>query len=646
MEGYVGKRNRGHALEQTAPMGMVDRLLVLILMICSAVVPLVVSLHEISLDEKTIAVYTGVDRYIDIFSFWKSSLLMACLLAMVLAWGYQFVNRHRLQKRAYFMPLAAYAVLIIASMAFSAYPSIARNGFPDRLEGGFVLLCYVMLAFTASQVLRNKTAKRAVLTCILASSVVLALLGATQYLGADFFKTELGRRILVPAAYQEYRDKLTFNFGANNMYTTVYNPNYLGSYSALLLPVSLMYLYSSLQGKRWKIALGYVFIAASVVLWIGGMSRAGLLGGAVAVLVLVVLAFRTCLRHWKTSLGVLAMSVAILVSMNLLSEGAVMREFASTLPSALASRFVTPEATPAKSVVTDAAIQAEAPQPEATSAGKPLVLTAVLEGNVFRYETETEGMRIVFETDAFVVQDLQGNPIPHAMSATPAADGSGSVINTITFNDPKYKDYRMQPINNGILLMWHDVRLPLVVVDGTLRIAARDNTFIAAVDEPATFGFKGREFFANSRGYIWSRSIPMVRDTLLIGHGPDTYAAYFPQFEIAAKINYLNSHNLLVDKPHNWYIQLAVNTGLLSLIVVVVLLGGYLLRGFLIRNELDAGEDRLLHIGILCGIVGYGIAAVFNDSNVSVSPVFWVLLGSGLSYLEARRVKRPRAAKA
>jgi len=36
-------------------------------------------------------------------------------------------------------------------------------------------------------------------------------------------------------------------------------------------------------------------------------------------------------------------------------------------------------------------------------------------------------------------------------------------------------------------------------------------------------------------------------------------------------------------------------------------------------------------VGILAAFTGYVVAGLFNDSIISVAPVFWILLGIGIS---------------
>ncbi|HHX61128.1 MAG TPA: hypothetical protein GX707_10515 [Epulopiscium sp.] len=52
------------------------------------------------------------------------------------------------------------------------------------------------------------------------------------------------------------------------------------------------------------------------------------------------------------------------------------------------------------------------------------------------------------------------------------------------------------------------------------------------------------------------------------------------------------------------------------------------------------GEDdirRWMSIGIFAAICGYLIAGLFNDSVVSVAPVFWILWGLGIGLTSSKQ---------
>jgi hypothetical protein len=164
------------------------------------------------------------------------------------------------------------------------------------------------------------------------------------------------------------------------------------------------------------------------------------------------------------------------------------------------------------------------------------------------------------------------------------------------------------------------------LLDGeAIRVALRTGQPVQAgpVD---VIGFAGRESLGSARGFIWSRSLPLLRNTLFVGFGPDTFAMAFPQQDFSGKFRAYGSTDVLVDKPHSFYLQTAINTGVLSLLSLVVLFGWSIVAAIRSGPRPDDGFG----LAVLVGVVGYLVAACFNDSVVSVAPVFWVLLGAGI----------------
>jgi hypothetical protein len=172
--------------------------------------------------------------------------------------------------------------------------------------------------------------------------------------------------------------------------------------------------------------------------------------------------------------------------------------------------------------------------------------------------------------------------------------------------------------------------LNFLLLDSGIRLALKTGRAVphGPVD---TFGFEGREALGSARGYIWSRSLPLLRQTLLLGFGPDTFAMVFPQQDFAGKFRVYGTTDMLVDKAHNLFLQAALNTGVLSALALAALLAWYLsacVRRYVLRPVAGVRDG----IGAACfaGVVGYLGAGMFNDSVVGVAPVFWVLLGLGM----------------
>ncbi len=139
------------------------------------------------------------------------------------------------------------------------------------------------------------------------------------------------------------------------------------------------------------------------------------------------------------------------------------------------------------------------------------------------------------------------------------------------------------------------------------------------------FGFDGYERIASSRGYIWSRSFPLIKKSILIGSGPDTFVFDFPQNDIVGKLKFHASPYIIIDKPHNFYLQTIINTGLVSLLILLALFGYYFYTT--IKFIMAKNKFSILQLGFTSGIFGYLVSSLATDSVVSVAPVFWIILG-------------------
>ncbi len=147
-------------------------------------------------------------------------------------------------------------------------------------------------------------------------------------------------------------------------------------------------------------------------------------------------------------------------------------------------------------------------------------------------------------------------------------------------------------------------------------------------------GFEGKEKLGSSRGYIWSRTLPLLKNCLLTGYGADTFTYVFPQNDVLAKYysyaDFGEGFYVTVDKPHNMYLQIFYGNGLIALIAFLAICVFYLVdcfRLYALRREYR--PEQIMGAAVMLGVVGYLAAGMFNDSVVHVAPVFWILLGVG-----------------
>jgi O-antigen ligase len=206
--------------------------------------------------------------------------------------------------------------------------------------------------------------------------------------------------------------------------------------------------------------------------------------------------------------------------------------------------------------------------------------------------------------------------------------------NRVTITDERFSGFELL---NGTL----NGHPAIVVHHGTFvmrfLLTAHGFEYVSQAGQPlplspvAAWGGKGHEDMASARVYIWSRAIPLLRDTLFLGYGPDTFAAVFPQQDFAGKYLAYGTSEILVDKPHNFYLQGALSTGVLSAIALILLFLSFVASASRVYwSQLRRDEEWFIGLGCFAGVVGYLGAGTFNDSVVSVAPVFWIMLGAGM----------------
>jgi hypothetical protein len=671
---------------------------VALLIFSAAFVPLIVYMKSYDLHGTLVTAWTGGLEHVDFFNWWKALCLILVFVALIgihiTQW---FMTRKSLEMPRLFLPLILFEVWVFLSAIASTVPDVVFSGFIDRSEGLWVLLAYSMLCYTAFTVTKDAKTVRMILSCIFCGSLVIAGIGLFQFLGFDFFQTDFGKRLILPEIYEQFMNQLTFNFGKNIMYTTVYNPNYLGSYASLLLPIAwgLTFTWaesgmkknlkditgkaagnrsdefgtkmrSVLQRNKWVV--GVLFSLAIFILWLGSMSRAGLLGGTVAAVLFLLLQAKSIVRNPIPSVFLIAGMVGMYLFMNTASGGLVKQEFQKTLPSVV-------QQTLGQTPVTEESVTAapaELPVPEGIPPVAPIVKVVSLKDNRFTLATETETLQMVMEkTTEGALHFYDANSSP--LSFVPAGTETASQV----FSDKRYAAYKITVQKGQFQVIWYQYTFLFSNNNGVMTYSPKPNTFWTEMEPAPHIGFEGHERFATNRGWIWSRTFPMLGKAIFTGYGPDTYAVFFPQKDVAWKMNLYGATNIVVDKPHNWYLQTAVNTGIVSLLLLLWFLAGILMDGLRLRyakpvkgmEALFGGpvagsitgtgsvagtgsvsEDRetiarnVLLTGIFCGVVGYALAGVFNDSVVSVAPVFWTVAGLGIGMLRfstraAARVK-------
>lgn len=127
---------------------------------------------------------------------------------------------------------------------------------------------------------------------------------------------------------------------------------------------------------------------------------------------------------------------------------------------------------------------------------------------------------------------------------------------------------------------------------------------------------------SSGRVYVWQNTFAILSPGhLLYGNGPGAFAMEFPQDDAAGKRAQGWTPETIVDRPHNFYLQVLHASGLISLLALLVLFAGFLL------------ESK--EIAINAAVLSYLVNVLFTDSSSSVAPLFWIFLGTGVGRLKS-----------
>ncbi len=559
------------------------------------IVPLLSRMKIYNTDLSQFPWFSSDDQKMDFFLYYKHWAFVIVSAIMAVACAIKtYIDRKTIKLLPVFIPLAVYAILAILSTLFSDYIIFSLRGSFEMFESIFALLGYCIIVYYAYLFLKSEKDFKTVFHYIVGITLVMCFIGVLQFFKLDIFHMELGKNILIPVELRGAYD-ITFAFGENRVYTTLYNPNYVGVFAALLLPIIIVMLFY--QKKILPIIILIVALIGLVICVIGSQSLSGFVGIVVSVFFVIILMWRYLVKRYYISIPVITLMIVGFILFNNYNDN----YFSSRIISSL-------QETKTEYDLTD----------------------IHTEDNYVSLTYKNNELRITVSADAFGVSTIYGFD----------ADN-----NTVAINyDPTTAIYTVIDERFSNITLGLDASFPgafFIKVsdvywlftnsteDGNFRYINRFGKFDKIVTAPSAV-FTGNESFASGRGYIWSRTIPMLKDYMLLGSGPDTYAMAFPQQD------YFNLYQFgfgtqILNKPHNMYLQMAVQTGVLSLIAFLVFYMIYFVSSFkLYIRGIYTTFYAKLGVAVFIGTISYMVVGLTNDSTVNTAPIYWTLVGIGI----------------
>lgn len=589
--------------------GALLRMLPVVLM--AGLVPLVVWQYKYETGLAGYSWFSMEETGYEFFLAPKSFLLMLIALGMAGCVGVRlWKEKKKIPFAKVLIPLLAYGFLCFLSSCASVNAGFSFWGSYEQFETFWALLSYVLAVYYVLIYAQTELELQVVSDSICFCATVVGVIGAFQGIGLDLLATKFFQRMVTVGDAGE----LSVRMGENQAYATLYNPNYLGVFGSFVLPyLVMMLLFEKNKWRRIWHGANFVIVALAML---SSRSRAGLIAVGIVACLAVVFAIYKVIKWWYLVIPAINFAIVLLLLVNAYNDNIIFDR--------LSNIFAPDENVVTEYIAEDGRVIRETGMTE---------LYTTKDCVVFRYN------EVYAEVTMYVGEDGYG---------IYAFGEDGEQIELATedgliykFSHPALEDLEVGPQYIGEKFgfyikekeTWYflpgyeteSYRYVRKNPDGTL---AREADMIMA----ESVGFQNHQRMFSSRGFIWSRTIPLLKEYFFLGSGPDTFLLVYPQEDYLARHKIGFTDEQVMTKPHSMYLQIGVQTGVVSLICLLVFWGWYAVQSCRLYafRKLNT-QTEAFGIAAFIGSIGYMISGISNDSMVVTAPVFWVMIGVGVA---------------
>ena len=607
----MGKYHKTNYAKSYQPSGIARFFALLPILLTVGLMPFIVRLHPYQTQMTEFAwYYMGEDdSFVDLFLYYRQWWFTAISVYMFVVLLFRaFFDRKKLQYSIICIPLGVFALFSFLSACFSKYPHFAFGGSFEQFENVFVLMGYATIVYYSLIVIQSEQEVRYILNTLTASTLLLALIGAGQTLGYNILATRFFHALVIPRGIDA---TLGTTVSETTAYMTLYNPNYVGVYVATLLPLFVILL---IFGKTIWERIAYALTAVLLLFTLyGSGSKAAFLVIAFEVLVFLLFLRKPILRLWYLIIPAATAGVCIFLLVNQWYDNAYISRIVSAL------------------------------QPQKT--------TYTLES----IDTLDDAVRICYDNQELFLMYYQADSETIIVNAF---DGNGEQLGINYSSERNAYVIDREPFDRfNLTLAYYDEYLCL-----TATIDGHDWVFTNQYAEDYSYYYlttKGKfdkivtaeqvlfsdyEGLFSSRGYIWSVTIPLLKEHIFLGSGADTFVISFPQQDYV-RLWRRGFAEQLMSKPHCLYLQVGVQDGVIAMLGLIAFFAIYLINSLklYINTNFNTYYEQV-GVAVMLSVIGFAIMGISNDSSVTVSPIFWAIAGLGV-YLNHKTSELKKAEK-
>lgn len=600
-----------------------EQVLRTVLCIFMAVFPFVMGFHVEELSGAAETYFAKKSGYMtDIFQHHKEIVLIffAVFLLVLLILGAvlsaimveKLPDKYRVDKASLFL-MGGFLLLHIISCIFSAYPEYAFLGLCLDYEGMAAIAGYAVLFIGGYILLGNENGMRSVLISIRILSVLLAAGAFLECAAGPLFNMTPVARALTPDGYEHLLENIYLDYHGS-VSLTFANPGYFGGFCTLLFPI-LYGMAANGGSRRARVCDGV--LAGCVFFCIIMSGSSGALYAA-----LIAAAAETVFAVWKGKgkkcLSAIPVTVVSAAAVFALMSGTQIMD-GPGMAERLGGSVVNSQYTGNESGFHVDQIQLQDGELTIQSGENILHVQAVGDGE----EMSVSDIRFTDGNGAEIGQELtvDGTRLSGEYSGVTAAVLGRTLSLDLGYQDP----------------------VEFYCYDGRLRYIDFNGSLLESIPQPQVKGLEFLYPLFTGRGYIWVSSLPLLKDCIFLGKGVGTFPFYYPQSEVAGMLNVHGSADYCIEIAHSWYLQTAVNGGVIALLCMAALFIVHLARGGRMywRRVGQEGETPEISAGqaVFFGLLAYQIVGIVNNSSIPTAPVFWILFGCSMGFLKMCRQK-------
>ena len=586
---------------------LIDRLIRNIVYLYLIILPWLVMPHKAYYTEDEKLLFSSYTEGVyDIFLYWKmlftiavSVILLILIVVSIIKYNYRIFDFTRLSDRILLVCGITYIVCTVMSYVCANYRHLALTGGVNSFEGTIVLLSYAVL-FLAGRYVVQKCDYHHIEYITLFNAVVLLVLSIVEV----NYKS-IAELVLRHTVETDYYGMLCLTF---------YNSSYCAGFIIILLPICLYY-YSVSK----KLIRSIVWCGLSVTTLLCGF----LTRSSAAFYILI----------FEVVMYIVTMAAAFFRNIKNVSNKTN------------------------KDILNDNKIIAA--RPVGILAGVIILLLAdfCIGGSIFNSakSASVNETTAIHNSDYYKVNNIELNGSEVCITGDTNKLICGIDNSAIYFKDEEenliavksQKDKLLFPepypmieayVTNDILCLnlGYKGELRFLMYNNTFYPALSDSSVVKDISAKTNISTAPLDSLFTGRGYIWRNTLPIIKNTFIFGHGAGTFEMYFKQFDFVGLLNSQGNVDLIIDKPHSLYLQIACNQGVLcSLAVIVLLLIIIIKRVCTIYKKLtpNVHNEFIDHKKIFAGISGallivaFMIFELITDSNITVNPLFIVILG-------------------